>query len=66
MNRAWPAAVCTDRGLDRFITFLDAVVAIAITLLVLPLAEVLGGEYRPAHTWRTCSPRTAPGSGRSC
>jgi uncharacterized membrane protein len=41
--------VRTDRGLDRFITFLDAVVAIAITLLVLPLAEVLGGERLPAH-----------------
>ena len=38
----------TDRGLDRFITFLDAVVAIAITLLVLPLAEVLGGAHLPA------------------
>jgi uncharacterized membrane protein len=34
--------VRTERGLDRLITFLDAVVAIAITLLVLPLAEVLG------------------------
>jgi uncharacterized membrane protein len=33
--------VRTERGLDRFVTFLDAVVAIAITLLVLPLAEVL-------------------------
>jgi uncharacterized membrane protein len=33
--------VGTERGLDRFITFLDAVVAIAITLLVLPLTEVL-------------------------
>lgn len=39
----------TDRGLDRFITFLDAVVAIAITLLVLPLAEVLTGGDLPAH-----------------
>ena len=39
----------TDRGLDRFITFLDAVVAIAITLLVLPLAEVLGGAHLPAQ-----------------
>ena len=37
----------TDRGLDRFITFLDAVVAIAITLLVLPLAEALAGEHLP-------------------
>ena len=32
----------TERGLDRLVTFLDAVVAIAITLLVLPLIEVLG------------------------
>ena len=32
----------TSRGLDRLITFLDAVVAIAITLLVLPLVDVLG------------------------
>ena len=34
----------SERGLDRLITFLDAVVAIAITLLVLPLTEVLGGH----------------------
>jgi uncharacterized membrane protein len=32
----------TERGLDRLVTFLDAVVAIAITLLVLPLVELLG------------------------
>ena len=31
-----------ERGLDRFLTFVDAVVAIAITLLVLPLAELAG------------------------
>jgi uncharacterized membrane protein len=41
--------VRTDRGLDRFITFLDAVVAIAITLLVLPLAEIVGGGHLPAN-----------------
>ena len=36
----------TDRGLDRLITFLDAVVAIAITLLVLPLVDVIPSEGR--------------------
>jgi uncharacterized membrane protein len=33
--------VRSERGLDRLVTFLDAVVAIAITLLVLPLVELL-------------------------
>jgi uncharacterized membrane protein len=32
-----------ERDLDRFLTFIDAIVAIAITLLVLPLVEL------PAH-----------------
>jgi uncharacterized membrane protein len=41
--------VRTERGLDRFVTFLDAVVAIAITLLVLPLAEVVQGVH-PGHS----------------
>jgi uncharacterized membrane protein len=36
------AGAHTERGLDRFVTFLDAVVAIAITLLVLPLADAIG------------------------
>lgn len=39
----------SDRGLDRFITFLDAVVAIALTLLVLPLTDVIGGTHPPVH-----------------
>jgi uncharacterized membrane protein len=38
--------VRTDRGLDRLVTFLDAVVAIAITLLVLPLVDVVPDEGR--------------------
>ena len=32
--------VRTERGFDRLLTFADAVVAIALTLLVLPLSEV--------------------------
>jgi uncharacterized membrane protein len=36
--------VSGERGPERLFTFLDAVVAIAITLLVLPLADLLGGE----------------------
>jgi uncharacterized membrane protein len=31
-----------ERDLDRFLTFVDAIVAIAITLLVLPLVELTG------------------------
>jgi uncharacterized membrane protein len=34
-----------ERDLERLLTFVDAIVAIAITLLVLPLAEI-GGEAR--------------------
>jgi uncharacterized membrane protein len=41
--------VPTDRGLDRLITFLDAVVAIAMTLLVLPLTEIIVGTHLPPH-----------------
>ena len=35
-----PAGAERERDLERFLTFVDAVVAIAITLLVLPLVEV--------------------------
>jgi uncharacterized membrane protein len=41
-----------DRSLDRYLTFIDAVVAIAITLLVLPLTELgaeLGEDESVAH-----------------
>jgi uncharacterized membrane protein len=38
----------TERGLDRLITFLDAVVAIAITVLVLPLTEILSSSEEDA------------------
>ncbi|MEK6437776.1 hypothetical protein [Pseudonocardia sp. T1-2H] len=54
----------TERGLDRFVTFLDAVVAIAITLLVLPLVDVLGGR-KPAEIRPACSPTRPAGSARS-
>lgn len=36
--------VATPRGLDRLVTFADAVVAIAITLLVLPLVDIAQGN----------------------
>jgi TMEM175 potassium channel family protein len=40
--------VRTERGLDRLVTFLDAIVAIAITLLVLPLVDVLASADEDA------------------
>lgn len=36
------AALRTERGLDRLVNFSDATVAIAITLLILPLVDVAG------------------------
>lgn len=44
----------TERGFDRLITFADAVVAIALTLLVLPLVEIAtydGVLLRPTLVW---------------
>ena len=38
-----------ERDLERFLTFVDAVVAIAITLLVLPLAEA-GNQIQQDET----------------
>ncbi len=37
-----PEAGQRERDLERFLTFVDAIVAIAITLLVLPLVDVAG------------------------
>lgn len=36
------ATVERDRDLDRFLTFVDAIAAIAVTLLILPLSEIAG------------------------
>lgn len=47
MSREGPV-VRTERGLDRLVTFLDAIVAIAITLLVLPLVDVLAAAEEDA------------------
>jgi uncharacterized membrane protein len=55
--------VRTDRGLDRLITFVDAVVAMAITLFVLPLVEVLrSGSAAEAGAGH--GPRRGAGGGR--
>ena len=34
--------VTTERGLDRLVNFSDAVTAVAVTLLVLPLIDLVG------------------------
>lgn len=40
----YAAAVRTTRGLERLVTFVDAIVAIAITLLILPVVDLVGTE----------------------
>ena len=36
-----PAPTHTERGMDRLVNFADAVVAIAVTLLILPLVDII-------------------------
>jgi len=52
------AAIRTERGLDRLVNFSDATVAIAITLLILPLVDAAAhmgrssfGEFLDANFW---------------
>jgi uncharacterized membrane protein len=40
-----------ERDFERFLTFVDAIVAIAITLLVLPLVDVVRGPGDDSSTW---------------
>jgi uncharacterized membrane protein len=45
------STVRTERGFDRFVDFSDAVVAIAITLLILPVVDAVSdsvGDQRSA------------------
>lgn len=51
------AVIRTERGLDRLVNFSDATVAIAITLLILPLVDISGdigeqsiGEFVAEHS----------------
>jgi hypothetical protein len=48
--------VRTKAGLDRFVTFIDAVVAIAITLLVLPLVDLARTSANPTDLGDLLSP----------
>lgn len=48
----------TERGLDRLVTFVDAIVAIAITLLVLPLVDL--AVAGPGAAGATGHPLVAP------
>lgn len=48
----WHAStVHTERGFDRIVNFSDATVAIAMTLLVLPLVEIGGETEAGEHLW---------------
>ncbi len=49
---AWhPSCVRTERGFDRIVNFSDATVAIAMTLLVLPLVDIGGASQAGASVW---------------
>lgn len=48
----WHASlVTTERGFDRIVNFSDATVAIALTLLVLPLVELGGQSEGSSSVW---------------
>ena len=55
-ERAWHASpVRTERGFDRLVNFSDATVAIAMTLLVLPLVDLGGASGQHNTLWELLS-----------
>ncbi len=59
-------AMQTERGFDRMVNFCDAVVAIAITLLVLPLVDIPSEliEGQPIFSTSCWAPLATGGAAR--